>query len=195
VKANTRLEFDEDRKVPRSALIAQLHRGRNCSVALKTHNTILFLCTGNYYRSRFAEIYFNWHAVQRSLDWRAESRGLAIDSANPGFMSRYTVGRLKTLNIPHDDYQRFPLDLSHADLHAADKIVAVKEREHRPLLHKRFPQWLEKTEFWSVHDIDCATPEEALPHLEANLAQLLDRLESITVPAPNPSRPTFKVRH
>jgi protein-tyrosine-phosphatase len=22
--------------------------------------TVLFICTGNYYRSRFAEIFFNW---------------------------------------------------------------------------------------------------------------------------------------
>ena len=26
-------------------------------------NQILFLCTGNYYRSRFAEIYFNWESL------------------------------------------------------------------------------------------------------------------------------------
>ena len=25
-------------------------------------NKLLFLCTWNYYRSRFAEIYFNWEA-------------------------------------------------------------------------------------------------------------------------------------
>ena len=28
-----------------------------------TMKTVLFLCTGNYYRSRFAEIFFNWHAA------------------------------------------------------------------------------------------------------------------------------------
>ena len=37
--------------------------------------TVLFLCSGNYYRSRFAEIFFNWLAPQQGLNWRAESRG------------------------------------------------------------------------------------------------------------------------
>jgi hypothetical protein len=37
---------------------------------------MLFLCTGNYYRSRFAELLFNHLAKQRGLDWQATSRGL-----------------------------------------------------------------------------------------------------------------------
>ena len=57
---------------------------------------ILFLCTGNYYRSRFAEIFFNWHAEQRVLAWRAESRGLALDASNVGPISRHTLAYLKT---------------------------------------------------------------------------------------------------
>lgn len=41
--------------------------------------TVLFLCTGNYYRSRFAEEIFNARAAALGLDWRAESRALAIE--------------------------------------------------------------------------------------------------------------------
>jgi protein-tyrosine-phosphatase len=41
--------------------------------------TVLFLCTGNYYRSRFAEILFNSVAGKMGLPWRASSRGLALD--------------------------------------------------------------------------------------------------------------------
>lgn len=40
--------------------------------------TILFLCTGNYYRSRHAEAVFNHHAAAVGLGWRATSRGLAL---------------------------------------------------------------------------------------------------------------------
>ncbi|MBN2191381.1 MAG: hypothetical protein JW751_01075 [Polyangiaceae bacterium] len=38
---------------------------------------VLFLCTGNYYRSRFAEAVFSHGASQRAVGWRALSRGLA----------------------------------------------------------------------------------------------------------------------
>jgi len=37
--------------------------------------TVLFLCTGNYYRSRHAEAVFNHHAERLGLGWRAVSRG------------------------------------------------------------------------------------------------------------------------
>ncbi|MEJ7592066.1 MAG: low molecular weight phosphatase family protein, partial [Planctomycetaceae bacterium] len=31
--------------------------------------TVLFLCTGNYYRSRYAEILFNAKAEEMGLEW------------------------------------------------------------------------------------------------------------------------------
>ena len=61
----------------------------------KKSRRILFLCTGNYYRSRFAEIFFNWQAQQRGLSWQAESRGLAIDGYNYGPISRHTLATLR----------------------------------------------------------------------------------------------------
>ncbi|MBD3320550.1 MAG: hypothetical protein GF350_05575 [Chitinivibrionales bacterium] len=39
-------------------------------------NSILFLCTGNYYRSRFAEILFNTISGALELEWKAISRGV-----------------------------------------------------------------------------------------------------------------------
>ena len=136
---------------------------------------ILFLCTGNYYRSRFAEIYFNWHAKQRGLSWQAESRGLAIDARNIGPMSHYTESHLRNLAIPFDGYHRLPIDVASDDFESADLVIAVKEAEHRPLIDCRFPDWLDRVEFWKVHDIDCATPEEALPQLEEHVVKLLER--------------------
>jgi protein-tyrosine phosphatase len=41
--------------------------------------TILFLCTGNYFRSRFAEELFNRRAAHARIDWQAQSRALAIE--------------------------------------------------------------------------------------------------------------------
>lgn len=139
--------------------------------------TILFLCTGNYYRSRFAEIFFNWHAAREQLTWKADSRGLALDTMNLGHMSRYTLDRLHELQIPVDEYLRPPKDLQLDDLKSAQHVVAVKASEHRPLITRRFPEWLEKVEFWEVHDIDCAVPEEALPHLEKEVSGLMKRLK------------------
>ncbi len=140
-----------------------------------TMKTILFLCTGNYYRSRFAEILFNWHAERRGLPWKAESRGLALDVFNFGSMSSFTEARLQSRGISLEAYQRLPLDVATGDFESADHVVAVKEAEHRPLIQRRFPDQLERVEFWQVHDIDCAGPEEALPQLERHVDELVER--------------------
>src|SRR5258708_13890413 len=48
-------------------------------MAKRSEKTVLFLCTGNYYRSRFAESLFNSVAGKMGLPWRASSRGLALE--------------------------------------------------------------------------------------------------------------------
>jgi protein-tyrosine phosphatase len=140
---------------------------------------ILFLCTGNYYRSRYAEFFFNHQAVLRDLPWRAESRGLRLSGLNPGPISRHTVARMRAVGITGDE-DRMPCAVRQEDFAAADHVVAVKRTEHEPLVEARFLDWLARVEFWEVHDIDCATPEVAMPHLEREILELIDRLAAST---------------
>jgi protein-tyrosine phosphatase len=141
---------------------------------------LLFLCTGNYYRSRYAEILFNEAASEHSLDWKADSRGITAERLNnPGPISVHAVKALKAKGIEVDGNHRPPIQLREEDLFRADHIIAVKEIEHRPLLLQRFPQWADKVEYWHVHDLDVEPPEEALPVLEDNLNSLIDRLNGV----------------
>ena len=116
---------------------------------------VLFLCTGNYYRSRFAEILFNSLAQEAGLDWVAGSCGLAVDwsNNNVGAISSYTVAALADRGIAVIDGERFPVQAQAQHLEEADLIVAVKEAEHRPLLAERFPGWEDRIEYWYVHDL------------------------------------------
>ena len=56
------------------------------------------------------------------------------------------------------------------------RIVALKQAEHLPLLTRKFPSWVDRVEYWHAHDIDFAKPEEALPQIEAAIQNLLNRL-------------------
>ena len=142
---------------------------------------ILFICTGNYYRSRFSEAVFNHLAIATGLDWRAFSRGLAIEMAPPGPISPHTLDRLRRRAIPLSSTGPHPRALSEADLRRATRAIAVKEVEHRPMLAARFPGWELRVEYWHVHDLDFALPDEALDELEERVRSLFAELARTAV--------------
>src|ERR1700746_102011 len=91
---------------------------------------VLFLCTGNYYRSRFAEILFNSVAGKMGLPWNASSRGLAIERGvnNVGSMAVTASKGLEARGLHAvADCTRFPIQVTADDLEAANWIVALKQ--------------------------------------------------------------------
>ncbi len=140
----------------------------------RRESTVLFLCTGNYYRSRYAEILFNSVAGQMGLPWRASSRGLALERGvnNIGPMAVSAVKALEARGLRAiAECGRFPIQATTDDFELANWIVALKEGEHLPLLQERFPAWAEKVEFWNVDDAP-----EILGLIEREVMDLTARL-------------------
>src|SRR5882724_2688980 len=136
--------------------------------------TVLFLCTGNYYRSRFAEVLFNSMAGEMGLAWTASSRALALERGmnNVGPMADSAVKALEGLGIRAPEaVTRMPAQVTRDDLERATRIVALKLDEHRPLLQERFPAWTEKVEFWIVDDAP-----EALDLIEGEVMAFVARI-------------------
>jgi len=91
-------------------------------------------------------------------------------------MSRHAVEALKLREIPINGSNRRPQQLTLEDLTNSDLVVGIKESEHRPMMADLFPEWEDAVEYWHVHDLDCAEPGEALPLLESQVQNLIDRL-------------------
>jgi len=143
-------------------------------MAKRGEKRVLFLCTGNYYRSRFAEILFNSVAGKMGLPWKASSKGLALERGvnNVGSMAVSAVKALDAMGVgTADAVARFPMQATVVDFALADWIVALKQAEHLPLMRERFPTWVEKVEFWHVDDAP-----EVLGLIEQEVMRLVARI-------------------
>jgi len=145
--------------------------------------SLLFLCTGNYYRRRHAPWLFNRLAAEarlpwRALPWRAESRGLAIerDVDNVVPMSRRAPSRLAERGVIVPDDVRYPLQVAEADFTVATRTIALCEQEHRPILLERFTAWADRVEYWTIEDVEFVSADLALPAIECEVERLVTEL-------------------
>jgi len=120
---------------------------------------LLFVCSGNYYRSRLAEILFNHGAESSGLLWRAESRGMLRAGDLKG-LSEHAVAFLKRAKLEHlASEPRDPLTIDVEDLTDSDLVIALCREEHQPMVEQKFlslAKALTKTgriRYWNIYDI------------------------------------------
>lgn len=135
-------------------------------------NRILFICTGNFYRSRFAEALFNYHAELRQIPCTAFSRGLAVHLAE-GVLSPFTLGALgeRKVEVRHTAADR--KQLCEIDLVQSYRRIALDRAEHFAMMQRQFPNWADKIEYWDVPDLLYQSHIMALPEIERRTLQLL----------------------
>lgn len=138
--------------------------------------SILFICTGNYYRSRFSESYFNARVQEARLPFQADSAGLrANHPGNVGPISIFARKRLERHDI-QADLQRFPRSITQNDFSTSAQIIALDESEHRPMMEQQWPSYADKITYWHIPDIQFMEPEEALDRMTEVLERFLDQL-------------------
>jgi protein-tyrosine phosphatase len=141
------------------------------------NNRVLFICTGNYYRSRFAEALFNHHAELLRIPWTAFSRGLAVHLAE-GYLSPLTLQALgeRKIELRHTGTDRY--QLSEADLLHSGRRIALDRSEHLAMMRGQFPDWADRIEYWDVPDLPFESPAKALQEIERRTLELLKEVSS-----------------
>ncbi|MBV8142917.1 MAG: low molecular weight phosphatase family protein [Verrucomicrobia bacterium] len=145
------------------------------SATQSTHRRILFICTGNFYRSRFAEAVFNYHAEKRQIPWTAFSRGLAVHLVD-GHLSTHTAEALHTRQIELRHTRAGRIQLSEDDLLKSNHRVAMDRSEHFQMMINQFPAWADQIDYWDVSDLHLRSSLEALPEIELKVIQLLEKV-------------------
>lgn len=143
---------------------------------------VLFLCTGNFYRSRFAEAIFNFNALRRNVQASAFSRGLAIDMVTKellaqGELSPQTKAALLLRGIPLTHTSAIRNQLKPEDLQVSQKIIALDREEHEPMIIQQHPTFLDQIEFWDFKDIHFKHSDEVLPQIELAVLDLLAQIK------------------
>ncbi|MFZ4483175.1 MAG: low molecular weight phosphatase family protein [Chthoniobacterales bacterium] len=120
---------------------------------------LLFICSGNYYRSRLAEILFNHQAAAQGLDWEADSRGL-INAHELRGLSEHAAAHLKEAGLENLAAEpRDPKQIEVDNLTEADLVIALCRNEHKPMIEERFLSLAKalhasgKLRYWNVYDI------------------------------------------
>ena len=142
---------------------------------------VLFLCTGNYYRSRLAEELLHYHAKRVDLSIECYSAGLGNipNPSNPGPIGIVALEYLQARGIGSLTRARHPKKCAPSDIQAADIIVCMNEREHRATFEKQARLFLDHKQivYWHVPDLE-EDPELVGPGLiEGEVRGLLTRLK------------------
>jgi protein-tyrosine phosphatase len=143
---------------------------------------VLFLCTGNYFRSRFSELWFNHCISLLALDdvCVASSAGLNVNpaSGNVGPVAAEALAVLRDRGLQLDvSTLPMPRQVAEADLLLADLIIAVDAQAHRPMVRALFPEWEPRIQFWDVKDLgEDGVSADPVLQLQASVEKLIDRL-------------------
>lgn len=141
---------------------------------------VLFICTGNYYRSRMAEEIFNYLARKQGLHWQAHSAGLRSDmsaSPNEGPISKHAITCLTQAAYPILSRERYPRSVQPEDFEHHHLVIALNKPEHWPMMLERFPAFAEEVQYWMVADIDELLAAEAFVRIERKVKDLLSKLQ------------------
>jgi len=136
-----------------------------------------FVCSGNTYRSRLAEAYFNSKKIP---GWKAISSGIHADRDLHGPISWYTL----TLCREHG-LEKFLSpgwrQTCKEDLEKSDRIVCMEEK-HKDYVVELLEKTVVAIEIWGIEDMPSSLDEKAsMAQAEATFSAISSKIDSVFV--------------
>ena len=95
---------------------------------------ILFVCTANIHRSRFAEEVFNHLAIQDNKEYRAFSAGLRVGDFSYREIYYPALEHLESFNIKPIRPKESSMHIDDVILEDYYKIICMDKNEHKPMV-------------------------------------------------------------
>ena len=139
---------------------------------------VLFVCTANIHRSRFAEEVFNFFCTKHNKDYHAFSAGLRVGDYSYRKIYFPALENLKVFNI----IPKRPNDLSKhikdVNLENYDKIICMDEDEHKPMVNSDPKLSNYNFEYWNITDMPKVDSDVSLPLCYKKVENLLNEMSS-----------------
>jgi len=116
-------------------------------------DNVLFICTGNWYRSRFAECYLKSKGYKN-----VQSRGInVVNNKKKKYREKYkqsSLVRNGLIKLGLNKYidNKMPQQLTENDMKKSDKIILINKKEHYNYVIKKYPKYKHKLIIWNIKD-------------------------------------------
>lgn len=136
---------------------------------------VVFICTGNFYRSRYAEAYFNCKAAWKKAPYKAISRGFRVDP-DLGPISTFALLRIVERGISADCFENRAKMLYQGDIESNDIAICMYEKEHKPMAEIFCESVEDRIIYWNIPDINENSSNKTLDLIEKNVDNLFDTI-------------------
>lgn len=137
---------------------------------------ILFVCTANIHRSRFAEEVFNHLAIQDNNEYRAFSAGLRVGDFSYREIYYPALEHLESFNIKPIRPKESSMHIDDVILEDYYKIICMDKNEHKPMVDANPKLSKYKFEYWEIVDIPKVESTVSLPMCYEKVVKLFKNI-------------------
>ena len=139
---------------------------------------ILFVCTANIYRSRFAEEVFNSLAINRGASLIAFSAGLKVGEYTTRKIYYPALDNLEKFNILPKRADELSVHINNIDLDQYDRLICIDKNEHKPMVQSDPNLSTFKFEYWDITDMPKVDSDISLPKCYKQVESLWNQVSS-----------------
>ena len=141
-------------------------------------NRVLFVCTANIHRSRFAEEVFNHFSEKNNKGATAFSAGLRVGDYNFRKIYHPALDNLEKFNILPKRAEELSVHIKNIDLDQFDRLICMDKNEHKPMIQSDSQLSAFKFEYWDITDMPKVDSNISLPKCYKQVEALWNQISS-----------------